>query len=591
MKKNVLALSIAAAVAGFGMVGGVHAMTNLGGATAGSTLSLKADGVGQMLLVPYFTTQDNNATLINIVNTDLVYGKAVKIRFRGAANSDDIYDFQVFLSPGDVWTANVSKNASGLSLLTTQDNSCTKPAKNVTGGINVAPFVTARLDSTLTDAQKANGTREGYIEIFNMADIPPKLGGAAALTDAAALALNAGEGGAGVDATAGATANPLFTAIKHSAAGVPPCSGTAWTNLDTANLSYGAAVAVTVGAPGVGNAASAGFLPPSSGLMGNWTIINTVGAAAWSGEAVAVGTTVNTDRGNVVYWPQTGLGVGTPAINAYTADALLRQPTVAGVGAIYSKGAIIAAAGAPAVTAGFYDLPDLSTPYVAVGAATPSDQALSLTSAIAASTATNEFLTTASITASTDWVFSMPTRRYSTAFHYGFTSSATHDGRLFTDLNGNALVSGYFLPGNTLVATDSLGNGRQICVKGITTSSKNREEAGVATVTPVVVSPSTPADPISFCGEATVLSINRGTPVAAGTGALKASVAVKDLDVTYAEGWMTITTPAGSTPPVLGAVAPAAGAINGLPVLGSAFSRAFAGANSFGLAQKHRFTR
>ncbi len=130
MKKSILASSIAAAVFGLGAVG-AHAF------------EVQSRGVGDMLIVPYFTTQSNNATLLNLTNTDLKSGKAVKVRFRGAANSDDVFDFQVFLSPGDVWTANISKGADGLSRLTTSDKSCTKPSAAV---LNATPFITSRLD-------------------------------------------------------------------------------------------------------------------------------------------------------------------------------------------------------------------------------------------------------------------------------------------------------------------------------------------------------------------------------------------------------------------------------------------------------------
>jgi hypothetical protein len=74
---------------------------------------MNKDGVGHMLMVPYFTAQAENSTLINITNTDTVNGKAVKVRFRGAANSDDVFDFQVFLSPGDVYAFSVSKDSAG----------------------------------------------------------------------------------------------------------------------------------------------------------------------------------------------------------------------------------------------------------------------------------------------------------------------------------------------------------------------------------------------------------------------------------------------------------------------------------------------
>jgi hypothetical protein len=571
MKKNVLALSITAAVVSFGFAGGAQAMTGaLSGAATSSSLALNGDGVGHMLLVPYFTAQDKNATLINIVNTDVVNGKAVKVRFRGAANSDDIYDFQVFLSPGDVWTANVSKGADGRAQLTTADASCTKPAKAV---LNATPFVTGRLDSTLTADQKANGTREGYVEIFNMGDIPKgKFVDAGTYT--AGTAAGQATGGTGTNKDD----NALYTAIKHVSK-VAPCSGDAWTYLDTNNLTYGTANAAAT-------SSYAGLTAPTTGLMANWTIINVVGAAAWSGEAVAVQSVVTATgaatTGNVVYWPQTGDAVGIPTINSYTADPLLRS---ANVSKYDPTGAAYAADTTPAVTAGYYDLPDFSTPYTqtaAPAAVTAQVQAKSVTGAIASTSTTNEFLTDTAIVASTDWVFSMPTRRYSVAFDYAATISGTDDGRRFTDINGDAFATGYFLQQNTLVSSSTNNNGRQVCVKGITTTPYDREETGVASVTTVVVSPSTPADPLSFCGEAAVLSINNGGIQTAGTGALKASVAVKDLDVTFRDGWMKISTPA----PAL-----TAGDKMGLPLVGASFERAWAGTQSFGVTSAHRMTR
>ena len=79
-------------------------------------------------MVPYFNTQGTNATLLNITNTDTVNGKAMKVRFRGGANSDDVFDFQLYLSPGDVWTANIAAGSTGVSRMLTSDKSCTLPA-------------------------------------------------------------------------------------------------------------------------------------------------------------------------------------------------------------------------------------------------------------------------------------------------------------------------------------------------------------------------------------------------------------------------------------------------------------------------------
>ena len=591
MKKNVLALSITAAL--IGLTGGAHAMTGtLNGAgtipnadvalagvagAGGNKLELNGDGVGHSLFVPYFTTQGGNATLISLVNTDTTRGKAVKVRFRGAANSDDIFDFQVFLSPGDVWTANIAKDATtGTSVLTTNDSSCTKPLKAT---LNGAKFITARLDAgKMTADQLANGTREGYVEIFNMADIPALKAGVAAVGDDATATT------AGVDATVANTANPLYTAIKHKSS-VAPCSGAAWDALDAADgvqstMTWGAGAAATT-------PRSYGLLPPTTGLMANWTIINTVSAAAWSGEAVAV-QAVDSNfipvTGNVVYFPQTAVPVTAANLLAYTADPVFNLATVGTTAGV-----------AAPVAAGNYDLPDMSTPYTAASDGTdtpPADQAIKLTTSIAAKSATNEFATGATGAVSTDLVFAMPTRRYAVAYDYD-GGGATKPGTIrqnplnFNFFNSSTLYNGGTT--NTIAVTDTSslgtnGNGRQICITGMSPQQWDREEntpAAVVGVPPVVISPSTPAvaTVLSFCGEATVLSINNGGIVAGGTGSLKASVAVKDLDVTYKEGWLTLKTPAAL-------------ATNGLPIVGSNFVKASSSATqSFGSSSKHRFAR
>jgi hypothetical protein len=607
MKKNVLALSITAALVG--LTGGAHAMTGaLGGADA-TVQEFNGQGVGHSLIIPYFTTQDKNNTLINIVNTDLHNGKAVKVRFRGASNSDDIFDFQVFLSPGDVWAANIAQGADGKSRLVTNDVSCTKPDRSV---LNGASFLTARLDQTLTPAQLANGTREGYVEIFNMGDIPRASIALAAVDAAKDVA-------AGVSKTA---VNPLYTAIKH-VSNVAPCSsatapGTAesagaWSALDTVNLQYGGPAATTP--------VTAGLLPPTTGLFANWTIINVVGAAAWSGEAVAVEARVapgvvataptatpqtaadRVNMGNVVYWPQTtdlvdAAGFSTQ-VELYSADALFRTANVYTASGSSGAVATMAAATTAALPASFYDLPDMSTPYLTIGAGVtrPLTQAATLTASLATRSVRNEFFTDTGVSATTDWLFSMPTRRYSVGFDYSITAAtttATNDGRRFTNITADGpplAVStiAYFNPQNTSVNTTSNGNGRQVCVAPATTvgfvlSQYNREETRPTGAAPgVVISPSPIVNPnkLAFCGEASVLSINNGGILAGGTGSLKASVAVQDADVTYRDGWMTVLTP------------PAVGALIGLPVLGSSFSRALgnAGGQTFGISSNHRFQR
>ena len=568
MKKSILASSIAAAVFGLG-ASGAHAV-----------ISVNATGIGDMLLVPYFSAQAENATLLSITNTDTLNGKAVKVRFRGAANSDDVLDFQVFLSPTDVWTANVSKGADGRAVLTTSDKSCTKP--NVISGTS---FLTGRLNPTLTGDALNNGTREGYIEILGMADIPPHnllTGLHAAFTGLLGTPATDPKVVAG---TAKTTDNPLFFATKHVKGEAPPCTGTAWTGLDTA------ALGLTNAAVGTGPAL--GLTPSTGKLMADWTIVNTVNAAAWGGQAIALTSDVGeaarlvaSSNVMITYVPQTSVAVSTTNAALWSADPLFLNANAATLAYNPVAQTLGTPVGAAAVISpGQYDFPDLSTSFDRGGltAANAAIQVTEITNSLATRAAIiNEFAVESSISGSTDWVFSMPTRRYSIAMAYS-KITANDDGRRWnpllndaTGMNAIPTLANQFQVKNTAVV-----NG-MICVTGNNPKPYDREEQTPATAAAVVVSPSTLAGSVRLCGETSVLSFNNGTGT---SGALKASVSVSAIDVPYAAGWATMSVAAPNAS--VGAVA-AAATSNNYPVAGGAFQRAAFGAQGFGVFRSFR---
>lgn len=532
MKKNVLALSIAAMIGGLGFAGAASADVVVGAAplktTNATTMSFAEGGVGHALLVPYFNAQNGNMTVLHVVNTDTSNGKAVKVRFRGALNSDDILDFQVFMSPGDVWTGAVTAGSNGVAQLTTADGTCTLPtlAKGV-----AQPFVTARLNSGIAAADQANNTREGYVEIFNMADIPATLAGTA-------------------------TTNPLFTAIKH-VNGVAPCTQSALNNT-LQNFTTPAAVA------------AAGFDTPTTGLVGDWYIINVAQTTTFSGGATAVRAENNglPAVANFVHFPQ--LGTGVTNVDNFTADPLFRTQNV------YNSANQLAT-GLPKIAAANYDLPDMSTPYVtaANSATAPLTQARVLTDALSVTAIANQYANDASITAKTDWVFSMPTRRYNVAANYAAANQSPADStniRLFSDLNvSGGVADERFNPSNTSL----LAAGGAICVTASGQAFFDREEQSVTTG--AVFSPNQ-ITKTTFCGETSVLSF-----ADAGNSVLAASVARQNLSAgSFQNGWSRVDVTNNGL---------------GLPVLGSSFIKlsnpaATAGTSgTYGITWPHRFTR
>ena len=599
MKKNVLALSIAAMIGGLGFAGIASAdvIRGTGAANApaatGETLiggkwsaaglpntdaqlrlsptntrglSVSEGGTGHSLVIPYFNAQNGNMTVLHVVNTDTVHGKLAKVRFRSAANSDDILDFQVFMSPGDVWTAAVTEGADGVAALTTADGTCTLPA--LAKGVP-QPFVTDRLSEKAGNI--ANQTREGYVEIFNMADID-------------GLSMY----GAGRTAK-----SALYTAIKH-VNGTAPCTD-AVLNASLANITD-----ETV-------ARAYGLDTPTTGLMGDWYIINVAQSTTFAGAATAL-TAVTTvggataGRGNFVHFPQNAAAAPNPEAN--TSDPLFRVA--------FTRNNANAFVTEAALEASNYDLPDMSTPYTlnAGGAAVVDTrvQAFNLTRALAVTSITNQYANDPTITAKTDWVFSMPTRRYSVAANYKAATTAASDYRLYTTLTDNANFPGvanatansykvWFAPQNTAVV-DGL-----ICVNSTGQAFWDREET--SRTAGAVFSPGTTSQ-TRFCGETSVLSFADAGASVLGASVARQNVAAAANGGPFTNGWSVVSV-GNAFNTFLGAedALTGKGAANdtqypsqaGLPILGSSFIKltnpqAAAGTvGTYGITWPHRFAR
>jgi hypothetical protein len=93
--------------------------------TAQAAVTLSHDGLGQVLLFPYYTVRNGWDSLFNITNTGNKT-VAIKVRFKEALNSRDVLDFTAVLSPKDVFTGWVTQTPNG-PVFMTDDNTCTVP--------------------------------------------------------------------------------------------------------------------------------------------------------------------------------------------------------------------------------------------------------------------------------------------------------------------------------------------------------------------------------------------------------------------------------------------------------------------------------
>jgi hypothetical protein len=241
----------------------------LGAAGSADAVHLNPDGLGQVLIYPYYTSRASLNTAMTVVNTTN-QTKLVKVRFLEGRNSREVLDFNLFLSPNDVW-AGVVVNTADAARLVTNDNSCVTPNALWTGtdpgtGRPFSEFKNFEYSGPRADSGpiSLDRTREGYVEVIEM----------------------------------GVITNTQITGyVKHNSAGVPAnCAA-----LDALDPASGSPVVFP----------STFLVPPSGGLAGRALVINAAAGANYAYDATALDA-----WSNVVQY--TAAGQITPALSQAT---------------------------------------------------------------------------------------------------------------------------------------------------------------------------------------------------------------------------------------------------------------------------------
>ncbi len=239
----------------------------VGAAGTAEAVHINPDGLGQVLLFPYYTARAGQFTAISIVNTQ-ANTKIVKVRFLEGKNSREVLDFNLFMSPNDVWTGAVVGTTAGARLIS-NDNSCVTPSDlfaetrndglgNALNAFKNYEYAFANADNSF---QTLDRTREGYFEVIEMAVVDD---------DANPATAPAG------------TAATVTAFIKHNSAGVPANCGA----LDA----FDGSTLTAIRFPNVGAAITS---PPRGGLAGRASIINPSTGANYTFSPTAVDAWTN----------------------------------------------------------------------------------------------------------------------------------------------------------------------------------------------------------------------------------------------------------------------------------------------------------
>lgn len=312
----------------------VAGLGSVGMAGTASAVNINTNGTGQVLIYPYFTVRGGTDTYVSVVNTT-TSAKAVKVRFTEGKNSREVLDFNLYLSPRDVWTGAVVNTTNGAKLITA-DKSCTYPAIPAAGadfvnyaysGAVVNGIVNAGGDGATASLDR---TREGYFEIIEMGVI---------------------------------TNATIAAAVTHTSAGVP------------ANCATVQTASMVMDATGGANAVAA----PSGGLAGTASMLNVATGTDYAYDAVALAAFTNLNSWFAAGDIRPDMRNASPAVSR-----VFKGGTV--VTTDWTGSSNTALTGSPSVN--------------------------SVTAVLMHDNIINEYVLDTVTVSATDWVVTMPTKRY-----------------------------------------------------------------------------------------------------------------------------------------------------------------------------------
>ena len=244
-RKNLTAAVLAGLAGAAGIVGSAQAV------------NINPDGLGQVLVYPYYTVNGGNITVLSVVNTT-ADAKAVKVRFMEGQNSQEVLDFNLYMSAYDVWAAAIVDDA-GTPTLVVNDSSCTVPYlyANPDGKQAFLPYQMA-LDGGSSAISRA---AEGHFEMIEMGTL--------------------------VNDNLVENAQSSAAAATHSGGSPVDCGQlvAAWTDPDSTILGDEGYWLQPIGG-GLGPITD--LLAPSGGLFGGAAIVNVGGGAMYSYDAKAI---------------------------------------------------------------------------------------------------------------------------------------------------------------------------------------------------------------------------------------------------------------------------------------------------------------
>jgi len=92
------------------------------GASMINAIELSPDDRGQLLIAPVYKASEGQSTEIRVVNPSRTHAVKAIVSVRSSVNSLEILNFNLYLTPTDVWTGELRNTGSGLELFSEDDS-------------------------------------------------------------------------------------------------------------------------------------------------------------------------------------------------------------------------------------------------------------------------------------------------------------------------------------------------------------------------------------------------------------------------------------------------------------------------------------
>ena len=144
------------------------------GASIANAIEISHDDRGQLLIAPVYKASEGKSTEIRVVNPSKTHAVKAVVGVRTSANSLEILNFNLYLTPTDVWTGELRNTGSGVELYSEDDSILVglnggglSTESAVTSGVFSGPG-NGKVLSTFDERDTGQGVELGHFEVMGV---------------------------------------------------------------------------------------------------------------------------------------------------------------------------------------------------------------------------------------------------------------------------------------------------------------------------------------------------------------------------------------------------------------------------------------